>query len=467
MNKEVRQELEFDYSKYGFRDPIQYLIQFPKGLSEETVLAISRLKNEPKWMTQFRLKAYKYFKKLPAPKWGPDISGVKFDEITYYVSPTDKKARTWDEVPEYIKKTFDRLGIPEAERRFLAGVGAQYDSEVVYHSLKEELEKDGVVFLDTDTGLKEYPEIFQEYFGTVVPPNDNKFAALNSAVWSGGSFIYVPKGVKVKMPLQAYFRINAQAMGQFERTLIILEPKAEVTYIEGCTAPIYASDSLHAAVVEVIAKESSKVTYITVQNWSKNVYNLVTKRGHAYRDAYVRWIDGNIGSKVTMKYPSIFLKGEGARGEVLSIAYASRGQHIDSGAKAIHLAPNTTSRIINKSICKDGGRTTYRGLVHVTKGIGGVKANVVCEALILDDTSQTDTYPYIEARDEVDITHEAKVGKVGEEQIYYLMSRGLEESEALNLIVMGFIEEFIKELPFEYAIEFNRLIQLDMEGAVG
>ncbi|MEM3808303.1 MAG: Fe-S cluster assembly protein SufB, partial [Nitrososphaerota archaeon] len=391
-----------------------------------------------------------------------------FDKIRYYMSPTDKKSKSWDEVPENIKKTFDRLGIPEAERRFLAGVGAQYDSEVVYHNIRKELESLGVIFVDMDTGLREYPEIVKKYFGTVVPPNDNKFAALNSAVWSGGSFIYVPNGVEIEFPLQAYFRINASNIGQFERTLIIAEPYSKVHYIEGCTAPIYSTESLHAAVVEIIAMKGAYVRYTTLQNWSTDVYNLVTKRAFAYEEATVEWVDGNIGSKVTMKYPSVYLLGRGARAEVLSVAFAGRGQHQDTGAKAIHLAPETTSRITSKSICKDGGRTTYRGLLHVARGAKGVKSSVRCDALILDDLSRTDTYPYNNVNeDDATITHEATVGKIGEDQLFYLMSRGIPEQEALNMIVLGFLDGFTKTLPMEYAVEFNRLIELEMTGAVG
>ncbi|MEM3041302.1 MAG: Fe-S cluster assembly protein SufB, partial [Nitrososphaerota archaeon] len=400
--------------------------------------------------------------------WGADISRLDFDKIRYYMSPTDKKSKSWDEVPENIKKTFDRLGIPEAERRFLAGVGAQYDSEVVYHNIRKELESLGVIFVDMDTGLREYPEIVKKYFGTVVPPNDNKFAALNSAVWSGGSFIYVPNGVEIEFPLQAYFRINASNIGQFERTLIIAEPYSKVHYIEGCTAPIYSTESLHAAVVEIIAMKGAYVRYTTLQNWSTDVYNLVTKRAFAYEEATVEWVDGNIGSKVTMKYPSVYLLGRGARAEVLSVAFAGRGQHQDTGAKAIHLAPETTSRITSKSICKDGGRTTYRGLLHVARGAKGVKSSVRCDALILDDLSRTDTYPYNNVNeDDATITHEATVGKIGEDQLFYLMSRGIPEQEALNMIVLGFLEGFTKTLPMEYAVEFNRLIELEMTGAVG
>jgi Fe-S cluster assembly protein SufB len=457
------------YSKYDFKDPIDmYVYISKKGLSRETIEEISRIKNEPEWMLKFRLNAYETFLKLPMPKWGADLSAIDFNNIYYYARPTDKKGRSWDEVPEKIKKTFERLGIPEAERKFLAGVGAQYESEVVYHKLREDLEKKGVIFCDTDTALQKYEDIFKKHFAKVVPPNDNKFAALNSAVWSGGSFVYVPEGVEVDMPLNAYFRINSQNMGQFERTLIIAEPYSKVHYIEGCTAPVYSTESLHAAVVEVIAKKGATVRYTTLQNWSNDVYNLVTKRAHAYEDAVIEWVDANIGSKVTMKYPSVYLLGRNARADILSVAFAGKGQHQDTGAKAVHLAPDTTSKIISKSVSKDGGRTSYRGLLHVAKGATGVKSTVRCDALLIDEISRTDTYPYIEVNeDDATITHEASVGKIGEDQIFYLMSRGYSEQEALSLIVSGFLEVFTKELPMEYAVEFNRLIRLEMEGAVG
>jgi Fe-S cluster assembly protein SufB len=445
-----------------------YVYISKKGLSRETIEEISRIKNEPEWMLKFRLNAYETFLKLPMPKWGADLSAIDFNNIYYYARPTDKKGRSWDEVPEKIKKTFERLGIPEAERKFLAGVGAQYESEVVYHKLREDLEKKGVIFCDTDTALQKYEDIFKKHFAKVVPPNDNKFAALNSAVWSGGSFVYVPEGVEVDMPLNAYFRINSQNMGQFERTLIIAEPYSKVHYIEGCTAPVYSTESLHAAVVEVIAKKGATVRYTTLQNWSNDVYNLVTKRAHAYEDAVIEWVDANIGSKVTMKYPSVYLLGRNARADILSVAFAGKGQHQDTGAKAVHLAPDTTSKIISKSVSKDGGRTSYRGLLHVAKGATGVKSTVRCDALLIDEISRTDTYPYIEVNeDDATITHEASVGKIGEDQIFYLMSRGYSEQEALSLIVSGFLEVFTKELPMEYAVEFNRLIRLEMEGAVG
>jgi Fe-S cluster assembly protein SufB len=461
-------DLSFDYSKYNFRDIVDYEILLPKGLNEDIVREISRIKNEPSWMEEFRVKSFKLFMERPMPTWGVDLSKLRLDDIHYYAKPTSKKGRSWDEVPEYIKRTFERLGIPEAERKFLAGVGGQYDSEVVYHNLRKELEKQGVIFVDTDTAVREYPEIVKKYFGTVVPPNDNKFAALNSAVWSGGSFIYVPEGVKVEMPLQAYFRINAQNVGQFERTLIIAEPYSEVQYIEGCTAPVYLSHSLHSAVVEIIAKKGAKVRYTTIQNWSIDVYNLVTKRAHAYEGARVEWVDANIGSKATMKYPSVYLLGKYASAEIISVAFAGKGQHQDTGGKVIHLAPYTSSRITSKSVSKDGGRTTYRGLLHVAKGARGVKASVRCDALLLDEYSKTDTYPYVEIlEDDATVTHEATVGKISEDQLFYLMSRGIPEVEALNMIVLGFFEPFIKELPMEYAVEMNRLLRLEMTGSVG
>lgn len=461
-------EISFDYSKYNFRDEVNYQHIFQPGISEKVVEELSRLKDEPEWMTNTRLKAYRYFVERVLPTWGVDLNNLDFDKIRYYVSPTDRKFKSWEDVPEYIKRTFDRLGIPEAERKFLAGVGAQYDSEVVYHNVRRELEKQGVIFCDMDTALREYPSIVKRYFGTVIPPNDNKFAALNTAVWSGGSFVYVPEGVQVEFPLQAYFRINAANVGQFERTLIVAEPGSKVHYIEGCTAPIYSSESLHSAVVEIIAMRGAYVRYTTLQNWSTDVYNLVTKRAFAYEDAVVEWVDANIGSKATMKYPSVYLLGRGARAEILSVAFAGKGQHQDTGAKAVHLAPDTTSRITSKSVCKDGGRTSYRGLLHVAKGAKRVKSSVRCDALILDDRSRTDTYPYNEIHeDDATVTHEATVGRIGEDQIFYLMSRGIPEQDALNMIVLGFLESFTKTLPMEYAIEFNRLIELEMSGSVG
>ncbi|MDW8099418.1 MAG: Fe-S cluster assembly protein SufB [Anaerolineae bacterium] len=464
---EILAKMKQEY-RYGFRDPEKYVFKARKGLDHEIIDQISDMKGEPDWMRQFRHKALDIFLQKPMPTWGADLSGIDFNDIYYYIKPAEKQGRSWDELPPEIKRTFDRLGIPEAERKFLAGVGAQYESEVVYHSLKEEWERQGVIFLDTDSALRQHPDLFREYFGTVVPPADNKFAALNSAVWSGGSFIYVPKGVKLDIPLQAYFRINAQNMGQFERTLIIVDEGASVHYVEGCTAPIYASDSLHSAVVEIIVKRGARCRYTTIQNWSNNVYNLVTKRAVAYEEAVMEWIDGNLGSKVTMKYPSVYMLGKGARAEILSIAFAGRGQHQDAGGKVIHGAPYTSSRITSKSISKDGGRASYRGLLKVAEGAKGSKANVVCDALILDEYSRSDTYPYIEIdEDDVTIGHEATVSKIGEEQLFYLMSRGLTEEEAATMIVSGFIEPMIKELPMEYAVEMNRLIQLQMEGSVG
>jgi Fe-S cluster assembly protein SufB len=432
------------------------------------VREISRQKDEPEWMLEFRLESLRQFERKPMPTWGADLSKIDFDDIYYYIRPQDRQARNWDDVPEDIKNTFDRLGIPEAERKFLAGVGAQYDSEVVYHSIREDLEKQGVVFLDMDSGLREHPEIVREYFGTIIPNGDNKFAALNSAVWSGGSFVYVPAGVKVDVPLQAYFRINAENMGQFERTLIILEPGAYVHYVEGCTAPVYATDSLHSAVVEIVVKEGARCRYTTIQNWSTDVYNLVTKRAVAYRDATMEWIDGNLGSKVTMKYPSVYLMEPGAHGEVLSIAFANQGQHQDAGAKMVHAAPDTSSIITSKSISRDSGRAGYRGHVSVLPGAENSKANVVCDALLFDDQSRSDTYPYMDIEESsAAVQHEATVSKIGEQQLYYLMSRGLTEEQAMAMVVSGFIEPIVKELPMEYAVEMNRLIELQMEGSIG
>ncbi len=466
--KSLKKELSVDYSKYDFKDEAVYVHTAKRGLSREVVEEISSIKEEPDWMREFRLRALEIFLKKPMPTWGADLSEIKFDEFIYYARPSEKKASSWDDVPDYIKETFERLGIPEAERKFLAGVGAQYESEVVYHSIRKDLEEKGVIFLDTDTALKEYPELFREYFATVVPPDDNKFAALNSAFWSGGSFIYVPPGVKVDIPLQAYFRINAQNIGQFERTLIIADEGSSVHYIEGCTAPIYSTESLHSAVVEIIAKRGAHVRYTTIQNWSYNVYNLVTKRAVAYADAFVEWVDGNLGSKVTMKYPAVYMLEPGARASILSIALAGKGQHQDAGAKVIHAAPNTTSTITSKSISKDGGRATYRGLVKVHKGAVNSHVSVNCDALILDEHSRSDTYPTMEIEEEeVYIAHEATVGKIGDDQLFYVMSRGLPQEEALSLIVLGFIEPFVKELPMEYAVELNRLIRLEMEGSVG
>jgi Fe-S cluster assembly protein SufB len=472
MATEETVNLEFDYSRYGFRQEERYLYKAPQGLNEQIVREISGMKGEPEWMLKRRLKALEIFLKRPVPlagMWGnEDLAGLNYDEIHYFVRADEKPQHDWDAVPQEIKDTFERLGIPEAERKFLAGVGAQYESEMVYHSLRDEWVKQGVIFLDTDTGLREHPDLFKEYFGTIVPSGDNKYAALNTAVWSGGSFIYIPPGVKVEIPLQAYFRINAERMGQFERTLIIVDEGAEATYVEGCTAPIYTTNSLHSAVVEIIVKKGANFRYTTIQNWANNIYNLVTKRAVAYEEAAMEWVDGNIGSKLTMKYPSVYLMGRGARGEVLSVAYAGRGQHQDAGAKMVHIAPDTTSRITNKSVSKDGGKTTYRGLARVERGATGSRVNVNCDALILDEHSASDTIPYIEVEeDRTTLAHEATVGRIGEEQLFYLMSRGLPESEARSMIVLGFMEPFTRELPMEYAIELNRLIHMEMEGSVG
>ncbi|MBX5464175.1 MAG: Fe-S cluster assembly protein SufB [Clostridia bacterium] len=455
--------------QWGFRDPVdRYAFKAPKGLSRQVVEEISRIKQEPEWMRDFRLHALEVFLAKPMPTWGVDLSEIDFDEITYFMRAADRPGDDWADVPEYIKKTFDRLGIPEAERKWLGGVSAQYESEVVYHSIREDLQKKGVIFVDTDTAVREYPELVREYFGTVVPPEDNKFAALNSAVWSGGSFIYVPRGVTVDIPLQAYFRINAERMGQFERTLIIVDEGAKVHYVEGCTAPTYSSDSLHSAVVEIVAKAGATVRYTTIQNWSNNVYNLVTKRAVAYAGATVEWVDGNLGSKATMKYPSVYLMEPGAKADILSIAFAGRGQIQDAGGKAIHVAPYTTSTIRSKSISKDGGVTLFRGLVEVAPEAHHVRSSTKCDALILDDLSKSDTVPTIHVgNDEVTIEHEATVSKLSEEQLFYLMSRGLTEEQAAHMIVMGFIEPFAKALPMEYAVELNRLIEMEMEGAVG
>jgi Fe-S cluster assembly protein SufB len=460
--------LDFDYSKYNFKEDTKYVFVAEKGLTRRVVEEISKMKNEPEWMLKFRLRALEIFNSKPLPMWGADLTKIDFDSLRYYLKPTEKQGKDWKDLPEDIRRTFERLGIPEAERKYFGGVGAQYDSESVYHSIREELAKKGVIFTNTDAALKEYPDIVKKYFGTIVPPEDNKFAALNSAVWSGGSFVYVPKGVEVDVPLQAYFRINADNMGQFERTLIVVEEGAKVHYMEGCTAPIYSTDSLHAAVVEIIAKEGAHVRYTTVQNWSSDVYNLVTKRAYAYKNATVEWVDANIGSKVTMKYPSIYLVGAGAKGEIISVAFAGKGQHQDAGGKVIHLAPNTTSRITSKSISMNGGRTTYRGLLRIAKGATNAKSSVRCDALLIDDKSGTDTYPYNEIYDSTaSTTHEATVGKISEEQIFYLMSRGLPEAKALTLIVMGFIEDFAKQLPLEFVVELNKIINMEMENAVG
>ncbi|MBN2083079.1 Fe-S cluster assembly protein SufB [bacterium] len=446
----------------------KYSFRAEPGLSENVIRQISEIKGEPQWMLDFRLRSYEHFLKRPLPRWGGNLGELDFDSIYYYLKPEAENARSWDDVPEAIKDTFEKLGIPEAERTVLAGVGAQYDSETVYHNLQQEWRDKGVVFLDMDGGLREHEDIVKEHFGTVIAPEDNKFSALNSAVWSGGSFVYVPKGVQLEIPLQAYFRINADRAGQFERTLIIVEEGAFVHYIEGCTAPTYASEALHSAVVEIIAKPGARVRYSTVQNWSANVYNLVTKRAVAMEHATVEWLDGNIGSKLTMKYPAVVLAGEGARGEVLSVAYAKDGQHQDTGAKMIHVAPGTSSRIISKSISKGLGRSSYRGLVRVHSGARGAKSNVECDALLLDENSRTDTYPYIEIdEDSASVGHEARVSRVSEQQVFYLMQRGIPEPEAMALVVSGFIEPITKELPLEYAVELNRLIELEMEGSVG
>jgi Fe-S cluster assembly protein SufB len=464
----TKPDIDLGQYKYGFSDPEDYHFKSRKGLDKEIVTDISRMKGEPEWMLNFRLKSLEYFEKRELPNWGGDLSDLDFNDIYYYVRASESMGRSWDDVPEYIKNTFEKLGIPEAERKFLAGVGAQYESEVVYHSLREDLENQGVIFLDMDSALKEHPDIVKQYMGTIIPPNDNKFSALNSAVWSGGSFVYVPKGVKVEIPLQAYFRINAENMGQFERTLIIVEEGGYVHYVEGCTAPTYTTNSLHSAVVEIIVKEGGRCRYTTIQNWSKNTYNLVTKRAAAYKDATMEWVDGNLGSKLTMKYPAVWLMEPGARGEVLSVAFATDDMHQDAGAKMVHVAPHTSSQIISKSISKGTGRSTYRGLVKVHKGAHNVKSNVVCDALLLDEESRTDTYPYMEIEEEqVSIGHEATVSKVAEEQLFYLQSRGISEADAMSMIVSGFIEPVAKELPLEYAVELNRLIQLEMEGSVG
>lgn len=471
MSTALYLDINKDYAeRYGFSDPVEYFARAPKGINHEVVEMISRLKGEPDWMRELRHKALDIFFAKPMPSWGNQelLSRINFDEITYYARATERPGRSWDDVPENIKRTFDRLGIPEAERKFLAGVSAQYESEVVYHSVKKELEEQGVIFLDMDSGLREHEDLVRQYFGTVIPPNDNKFAALNTAVWSGGSFIYVPPGVHVAIPLQAYFRINAERMGQFERTLIIADEGSRVHYIEGCTAPVYSSSSLHSAVVELIAKKGAYIRYTTIQNWSHNVYNLVTKRAMAFEDAVVEWVDGNLGSLLTMKYPCVVLRGERAHGEILSIAFAGPGQHQDAGAKVIHLAPNTTSKITSKSISKDGGRASYRGLVKIRKGAPGCKTTVECDALLIGEKARTDTYPTMEiAEDDVRVEHEARVSKLGDEQLFYLRSRGLTEEQARLMIVNGFIEPFVKELPMEYAVELNRLIALEMEGSVG
>ncbi|MFD5827952.1 MULTISPECIES: Fe-S cluster assembly protein SufB [unclassified Lentzea] len=455
--------------EFGWADSDAAGASARRGLSEDVVRDISAKKSEPEWMLEYRLKALKLFDLKPMPSWGADLSGIDFDSIKYFVRSTEKQATSWEDLPEDIKNTYDKLGIPEAEKqRLVAGVAAQYESEVVYHQIREDLEQQGVLFLDTDTALKEQPELFKEYFGSVIPAGDNKFSALNAATWSGGSFIYVPKGVHVDIPLQAYFRINTENMGQFERTLIIVDEGAYVHYVEGCTAPIYSSDSLHSAVVEIIVKKGGRCRYTTIQNWSNNVYNLVTKRAKAEEGATMEWVDGNIGSKVTMKYPAVFLMGEHAKGEVLSIAFAGEGQHQDAGAKMVHMAPHTSSTIVSKSVARGGGRTSYRGLVQVNKRAHHSKSTVKCDALLVDTISRSDTYPYVDVReDDVAMGHEATVSKVSEDQLFYLMSRGLNEDEAMAMIVRGFVEPIARELPMEYALELNRLIELQMEGAVG
>lgn len=456
-----------DY-KYGFHDKDVSVFRSKRGLTEDIVREISNMKQEPAWMLDYRLKALEIFYSKPMPQWGGDLSELNFDEITYYVKPSEQTERSWDEVPEEIKQTFDKLGIPEAEQKYLAGVSAQYESEVVYHNMKKDLEDLGIVFKDTDSALRENEDIFKKYWGTVIPSSDNKFAALNSAVWSGGSFIYVPPGVKIDTPLQAYFRINSENMGQFERTLIIVDEGASVHYVEGCTAPVFTTNSLHSAVVEIIVKKDATCRYTTIQNWANNVYNLVTKRTVVEENGSMEWVDGNIGSKLTMKYPACILKGEGARGMTLSIAIAGKGQHQDAGAKMIHLAPNTSSSIVSKSIAKQGGKVTYRGIVRFGKKATGARSNIECDTLILDNESTSDTIPYNEIlNDHVSLEHEAKVSKVSEEQLFYLMSRGISEQEATEMIVMGFIEPFTKELPMEYAVEMNRLIKFEMEGSIG
>jgi Fe-S cluster assembly protein SufB len=471
MVKEVSQEFLHqlgDESQYNFKDPENYFFKSGKGLDEEVIHQISHLKDEPQWMLDFRLKAYRHFKQRPMPGWGPDLTELDLNDIFYYVRPQEQEEKSWEDVPESIKNTFDRLGIPEAEQKYLSGVGAQYESEMIYHSIQEELEKQGVIFLSIENGLKQYPDIFKEYFSAVVPIEDNKFAALNSAVWSGGSFVYVPKGVKVDLPLQAYFRMNSANIGQFERSLIIADEGAQVHYVEGCTAPLYSTHSFHSGVIEIIVRKNARVRYTTIQNWSTNVYNLVTQRSHVHEGGIMEWVDANLGSKVTMKYPSCYLLGEGAKGEILSVAFAGPNQHQDAGGKMIHFAPNTSSKITSKSISRGNGRASYRGLVKVHAGASNVKSNVVCDALLLDEEARSDTYPSIEVDNEdVSIGHEASVSKIGEEQLFYLQSRGLSTEDATTMVVSGFIEPLVKELPMEYAVEMNRLIQLQMVGKVG
>ena len=460
--------LNLDDYKYGFKDPDKYVFKSEKGLSKGVVEQISAMKEEPEWMLKFRLQALKVYESKPVPKWGADLSALDMDQIYFYVKPSEKEGRSWDEVPEDIKRTFDRLGIPEAERKSLAGVGAQYESEMVYHKIKEDLSAQGVVFDSIEDGLRNHPDLFRRYFATVIPMNDNKYAALNSAVWSGGSFIYVPPGVEVDIPLQAYFRINSENLGQFERTLIIADEGAKLHYIEGCTAPTYSTDSFHSGVIEIVVNRGANVRYTTIQNWSHNMYNLVTQRARVEEDARMAWLDGNLGSKVTMKYPSCYLMGRGASGEIMSIAYAGPGQHQDAGGKMIHVASHTTSEIVSKSISKGRGRSSYRGLVQVQKGAHHSSSNVECDALLLDEDARTDTYPYIEIdENDASIGHEATVSKIGDEQLFYLMQRGLAKEEARTMVVRGFIEPIAKHLPLEYAVELNRLVELEMEGSVG
>ena len=469
-DNEVVQDLGLDEYKYDFVDEEKHVFRTQPGLNEEVVRQISAKKEEPEWMLEFRLKGLEIYESKPMPRWGGDLTGLEevLDDIYYYVRPQDHMERSWDDVPEDIKTTFERLGIPEAERKILAGVGAQYESEMVYHSLKEEWESQGVIFDSIEDGLKNHPDLFKQYFSTVVPPEDNKFSAMNSAVWSGGSFVYIPKGVVLETPLQAYFRVNQEKMGQFERTLIIVEEGAQAHYIEGCTAPVYSTDSFHSGVIEIVVNRGARFRYTTIQNWSSNMYNLVTQRALVHEDATMEWLDGNLGSKLTMKYPSCYLVGEGAHGSILSIAYAGNGQHQDTGGKMVHAAPNTSSSIISKSISKGEGRSSYRGLVKVYDGAKSARSNVECDALLINDTSRTDTYPYIEIEENsANVGHEATVSKIGDEQLFYLMSRGLSEEEAMAMIVRGFIEPIAKELPLEYAVELNRLIEMEMEGSVG
>jgi len=468
MKRTKKKNIDLGDYKYGFAMPEHSVHKTNLGLNKRIVSEISHVKNEPPWMRDIRLSAYEIFKKKPMPVWGADLSKIDFNAITYYLKATDKQVTSWDDLPKDIKDTYDRIGVPESEKKFLAGVSAQYESEVVYESMSKELHRLGVIFCDMDTAVKKYPEIVKKYFGTLIPTNDNKFAVLNTAVWSGGSFVYVPKGVKVDLPLQAYFRINAEAFGQFERTLIIAEEGSSVHYVEGCTAPIYTTSSLHSAVVEIFVKKNAHVRYTTVQNWSTNIFNLVTKRAKAEENAVMEWVDCNIGSGVTMKYPAVYLTGRGAHGEVLSIAYAGKNQHQDAGAKMVHLAPNTTSRVISKSLSKDGGRTSYRGLVHIGRGATNARASVVCDALLLDDISRSDTYPTMSIKEKTAIfEHEATVEKIGEEKLFYLMSRGITKTDAEGLLVNGFIDPVVKEIPLEYSIELNRLMSMNMEGSIG